>query len=333
LEDGTDEDRRWLLSSAQASYLIIAGAEGLADQATARPERAIESYTPGEGIEVALQIEALASIDKEDARIPGLIDELMRSRRDRVWHSTLDTAYAVSALIAADVTGEVAQIEGTLDGKALDLTEGQAELEVTAGRHELVLRHEGGAKAYGGYRLRYRDPLAVEPQGSGIAVTSKLERYTGGEDDDFYDDDAWQTVPGGGTVAIGETLRLSVRAEPEDDEPCERVMIECPLPAGVETHNLNLLTWDDYDRLDREEPFLLENAEFQRLERRDDRVLAATEHLESELTLTFLVRPAREGLYHLRPARAFAMYEPTVSGTAAGFRFRVTPRVREEAPK
>ncbi|MHC4393940.1 MAG: alpha-2-macroglobulin family protein, partial [Planctomycetota bacterium] len=73
LEDGTDEDRRWLLSSAQASYLILAGAEGLADQATARPERAIESYAPGEVIYVALQIEALASIDKEDARIPGLI--------------------------------------------------------------------------------------------------------------------------------------------------------------------------------------------------------------------------------------------------------------------
>lgn len=91
-------------------------------------------------------------------------------------------------------------------------------------------------------------------------------------------------------------------------------MIESPLAAGTEAR-------EKRDREDDEEHW---SYWYCRRELRDDRVSVAAETLDhGPHEFEFYLRPTLPGTYHILPAEAFAMYEPSRRGFSPPFVVRV----------
>jgi len=282
-------------STEDLAYLVLAGNKELAGQLPFDPP---DKSDPDLVRTTALLVRALASVDRDDKRIPPLVDWLMQQRRGGAWYSTLDTAYAVFALSDLAQPGENPPAEVVVNGVRNESNSGRISLshkDLRRGENKIEVRQTGGDRAaYASVLFEFFSTDLDKPveEDSLLAVRRTFERavIVDGEKQ-------WQPIESGGEVTIDDELRVTTIVKHKDE--VERVMIESPIPAGTEPRVEEI---DDVGYWD---------LWFGRRELRDDRVSVAASHLDGDAhQFEFRLRPTLPGLYRILPAKAFPMYNP-----------------------
>jgi hypothetical protein len=290
----------------------------------------------------AVILEALARLDPENDLIPNVVRWLMVARREGIWETTYETAWALIALTDwMAVTGE---LEGNyayglwLNEQLLDqgqVTPANVDISIQrqipasellgAESNRLIIdRGAGEGRLYYTAHLRTFLPVEeIEPLSRGIIVSRQ------------YSDPACTegvACPDLEEVEVGDVVqvRLTIIA-PHD---LTYVVVEDPLPAGGEAIDPSLATTS----LTAGRPTLYRQTEseaagefyrwwwnwYSRSEMRDDRVVLFADHLPAgtyEYTYTF--RATRPGAYHVIPTTAREFYFPEVFGRGAGRMMRI----------
>ncbi|MDF1718013.1 MAG: alpha-2-macroglobulin family protein [Antarcticimicrobium sp.] len=123
----------------------------------------------------------------------------------------------------------------------------------------------------------------------------------------------------GRDFTVGERLVAVIEVRPFEDSGA-RLMVDDPLPAGLEIDNPNLLRSGDVRALDWLRPTEAEHAEF-----RSDRFLAAVNLRQAEtVTLAYILRAVTPGVFHHPAVSVEDMYRPRYR--ARGDTGRVTIR-------
>ncbi len=275
------------------AWLILAGRTALAAQPAGAPPRRTTSDTIAN---VALAIRALAKVDAKDPRIEGLVDWLGLQRRDGQWVSTLDTAHAIYALCDVCTPRERTAITVTVNGQAIRLDRGRLRAPAVPGRNSVVVSQTADARVSASAFLRYPAKEAPRQADSPLAVVRRLSIGD-------------RELTTGAAIACGEEIAVEVRVTGRVD--AELLLVECPIPAGCEA----VVDPDAYDY-------------YARLELRDDRVCAAVRRIgkDESFELRFHLRALQPGTYHLRPATAAGMYDPTIAGASESGALRIEAR-------
>lgn len=260
-------------------------------------------------------LRAIARTDRRDLRIGPLLAWLMGQRRGGSWISTLDTAYAVAALTELALGEEAPRFAVRVNGKPVLVREGRARLAgpglLRGGANRIeVVRTAGQGPLFASAVLRWRTGLGgAAPRSSGIDLRRRFER--GVIEWGMW---VWKPLRSGDQMRTGDELRVVLEAR--GSGAARYVLLECPIPAGTEPLAMSppehwSRRWGD---------------RFDRVELRDDRVVAAAASLERHwpVRLSFRLRAVLPGTYHVLPATGFAMYAPTVRGRSRAFILRVS---------
>lgn len=224
-------------------------------------------------------------------------------------------------------------------GRSLDIKRASTLMADLRGANQapLVFSKEGTGVLYYDALLRYApQEMPVTALDRGIIVQRWFEPWAGGG----------QTR----AVAAGELVRIKIRVA----SPSERrfVVIEAPLPAGLEAVDPTLATSARPPSPAPEEGETAEGEEtgeetepmspwaesfwspFNHKELRDDRVLLFADQLPAGVFETSIVaRATTAGEFVLPPARAEMMYAPEVSGRSDGGRFSILLAAPEATKK
>jgi uncharacterized protein YfaS (alpha-2-macroglobulin family) len=120
-------------------------------------------------------------------------------------------------------------------------------------------------------------------------------------------------------IATGDRLVAVLTVKPSDDTRA-RLMIDDPLPAGLEIDNPSILRSGDIAALD-----WLETSDPEFTEFRTDRFLAAVDQRdEKTIRLAYILRAVSPGEYHHPAALVEDMYRPDYRATTASGRLTVT---------
>ncbi|WP_394824566.1 MG2 domain-containing protein [Pendulispora albinea] len=200
-------------------------------------------------------------------------------------------------------------------------------------------------------------PVTFEVSGSGKLFYSAELRYASAQlpqkpaDNGFFVQKLVRAVKPNGLREAQELLpKKSENGAPAGDlvlidvlfesaEPQEQVVIDDPLPAGLEPIDFSLETASAATRVDDEvdgpdakkKPALLGYGAFRSVpglhrEQHDDKVLTFLPHVEPGIYhFRYLARATTPGTYVVPPTRAEAMYSPEISGRTAATSFVVTP--------
>ncbi len=290
----------------------------------------------------AVILDALARLDPENALIPNVVRWLMVARRDGIWETTQETAWALIALTDwMAVTGELrgqydygvwlndrSLAQGRVTPDTVDepvhLRVAVADLLADVGNRLTIGRGPGEGRLYYTAHLKVYLPVEeIEPLNRGIIVS---RRYT---DPACTDGPKCPEVT---SAQVGETVqvRLTIIA-PHD---LYYVVVEDPLPAGAEPVDTSLATTS----LLEQQPGLYRETEdkgwydfyywwwrwYSRSEMRDDRVVLFADYLPAgtyEYTYTF--RATLPGEYRVIPTTAHEFYFPEVFGRADGRLFTI----------
>ena len=289
----------------------------------------------------AIVLDTMAKLDPTNPLTANAVRWLMAHRVDGRWSSTQETAWTLMALtdwmvasgeLQADFRYEVA-LNGKLLGsgaataatlrETLKLQVDVSQLFQDELNRLAIARDEGAGNLY--YTAHMKLSLPVEqvlPLDQGIIVSRE------------YFDPADRETPVT-QMAQGETflVRLTIVA-PND---LHYVLIEDPLPAGVEAIDTSLKTSQQVDQ-----PELYDATAFDwrtlqssgwgwwyfdHVELRDEKVVLSASYLpRGTYEYVYLVRAATPGEYRVIPPTAQEFYFPEVSGRGAGSLFVVTPR-------
>jgi len=123
-----------------------------------------------------------------------------------------------------------------------------------------------------------------------------------------------------GAVQTGERMVVVIEVTPFEDIGA-RLIVDDPLPAGLEIDNPNLLRSGEIGALSWLSTKHAENAEF-----RSDRFIAAVNHRKAEpFQLAYIVRAVTPGQYHHPAALVEDMYRPEYRATTASGTLTVLP--------
>jgi uncharacterized protein YfaS (alpha-2-macroglobulin family) len=285
----------------------------------------------------AVILDALARLDPDNALNPQVVRWLMVARRDGIWETTQETAWALIALTDwMVVTGELqgrydynvwlndeSMAAGSVTPDTIDesvqLRVEVADLLADTGNRLTIARGPGEGRLYYTAHLNVYLPVEeIEPLNRGIIVSRR-----------YVDPDCTKGAkcPEIDRVTVGDVVevRLTIIA-PHD---LYYVAVTDPLPAGAEAIDTGL----DTTSLLEEQPGLYREAEdegeywfyhwwwrwYSRSEMRDDKIVLFADYLPAgtyEYTYTF--RATVPGQYHVIPTTAFEFYFPEVFGRADG---------------
>jgi len=284
-------------------------------------------------------LDALARLDPENALIPNVVRWLMVARKDGIWETTQETAWALIALTDwMMVTGELKGdyeyalalnteelAAGMVDSANVDesvkLRVAIADLLQDRGNYLNVGRGPGDGRLYYTAHLRVYLPVEeIEPANRGIIVYRQ------------YADAACEPTKGAPCpevqeIAVGDTVRVKLTIIAPND--LYYVVVEDPLPAGGEAIDTGLATTS----LLEQDPRLRRQSEnpmwadfywwwwhwYSRSEMRDEKVVLFADYLPKgtyEYTYTF--RATLPGEYRVIPTVASEMYFPEVFGRSDG---------------
>ncbi|HEY8380137.1 MAG TPA: hypothetical protein VIK91_26790, partial [Nannocystis sp.] len=306
----------------------------------------------------AIALMALLEVVPDDPLLPKVMAGIMDSRdpqRGGQWGSTHANAWALLAAsryftaVEKDVPDYVARIwldsafagERAFKGRSMAVVEQQIPMQklVQQKPRELLLSKDGPGLLYYRLGLRYAPAdLAMKAESQGFTVYRTYEPLAqGGEAPDpdavrRLDDGTWE-IKAGSLVRVNLTLVAKDRAN--------FVVVDDPLPAGLEGQNAKFLTTlrdvqggvegqaTDFDRIG------LGHGElgwwwwrpwwrFDHTELRDDRMLLFADHLPAGVyTYSYTARATTIGEFSLPPVRAEAMYMPELFGHSAAGKVRV----------
>jgi len=296
----------------------------------------------------AVILDALARLDPDNAASSGLIPNVVRwlmvARREGIWETTQETAWALIALTDwMVVTGELAGaydygvqlnhevlVDGSVTPETVDepiqLRVDVAELLADASNRLTIGRGPGEGRLYYTAHLKVYLPVEeIEPLNRGVIVS---RRYT--------DPACSEGVkcPQVDEAAVGDVVQVRLTLIAPHD--LYYVVVEDPLPAGAEAIDTSLATTS----LVEQGPGLYRETEneddygywfyywwwrwYSRSEMRDDKVVLFADYLPAgtyEYTYTF--RAAQPGEYKVIPTTAQEFYFPEVFGRGGGRLFTI----------
>ncbi|HUX76717.1 MAG TPA: MG2 domain-containing protein [Anaerolineae bacterium] len=296
----------------------------------------------------AVILDALVRLDPDNALIPNVVRWLMVARRDGIWETTQETAWALIAFTDwMATTGELAGAydygvwlndaplaEGAVTPDTVDepvqLRVDVAELLAGVGNRLTVGRGPGEGRLYYTAHLNVYLPVEeIEPLNRGIVVSRQYCRADQAPNPKSQTPNGCQPVTEAG---VGDVIqvRLTVIA-PHD---LYYVVVEDPLPAGAESIDVSLETTSELAQ----EPGLYRETEnegwydfyrwwwrwYSRSEMRDDKTVLFADYLPAgtyEYAYTF--RATLPGEYHVIPTTAREFYFPEVFGRADGRLFTI----------
>jgi uncharacterized protein YfaS (alpha-2-macroglobulin family) len=306
----------------------------------------------------ALLLEALAAYDPTHDLVPKLVASILGARRDGRWRTTQESAYALFALVSAERStttsqGALVYVNGA---KKLEEKFGVGKqafrrlfvpmAELAQGAADLRVAPLGNGTVHYAVRLIYAPTTpSREPRDHGLAIERTYERV-------LRPDDGAATfaTPSIDAVAAGSLLRVTLHLVVP--EVRQHVIVDDPLPAGLEAVNLALATEARATvRAKRERPAPSEGESegegersegeessegseeradeapigvFTHRELRDDRVVLYAPRLAPGLhRATYLARATVPGRFGAPAARAEAMYDPQFSGSTGARTFTV----------
>lgn len=284
-------------------------------------------------------LDALARLDADNALIPNVVRWLMVARKDGIWETTQETAWALIAFTDwMVVTGELKGnyeyavalngeelATGTVDSENVDqsvkLRVAVADLLAQQGNVLNVGRGPGDGRLYYTAHLRVYLPVEeIDPANRGIIV---YRQYT----DAACEPTKENPCPEVQEIKVGDTVRVKLTLVAPND--LYYVVVEDPLPAGGEGIDTGLATTS----LLEQSPELRRQAEspmwaefyywwwhwYSRSEMRDEKVVLFADYLPKgtyEYTYTF--RATLPGEYRVIPTVASEMYFPEVFGRSDG---------------
>ncbi len=267
----------------------------------------------------ALVLRALVAAAPRHPLVVPLALGLVRDRRAGTWRTTQEAAWALLALddlrrergdaatVAATVTlGGTTILSRALAPGATDAEARVPMAEVARALGPLGFAASGGTLHYEA-RLRFaRRELPTDDLASGLELH---RRYT----------QVSEKAPSSGARAVlredattfAEGATVLVQLEIVTSSPRRFVVIEDPLPGGLESWDLDLSGGPRWLRR-------LERAPATRTERRGDRIVFFVDELRPGVhRFSHLVRATRAGTYVTPPARAEEMYAPETYGRTA----------------
>jgi uncharacterized protein YfaS (alpha-2-macroglobulin family) len=293
----------------------------------------------------AAALRAIVRFDPDPDLVEGIVTWLAGQRRGRAWMSTNDTARIAQAL--ADYTRYAGGTEfsGTLKlylnghqvreaevppGAAQEVVWNLKAEELAPDDNIWELRLIGDGSVRYTAVTRYTVPFELKPTSQGITVTRSYHKlhktvktYKYGSD--TWTEDVYSTRPLRGVAVPG--MEVVVKLTVKSDAPMRHLIIEDPLPAGLEPidekNSQYLYTgW----LLEREGNGYYWHGYSQR-EFHDDRVVMLIEDLPAGTrSYYYVVRAVTPGEFRAAPAVAVQMYMPSVSASGSSDRLTVKSR-------
>ena len=310
----------------------LAGAVTLTAAGASWREETIDFMTLGSDTRsTAIALAAFAQIRPDAPILPNVVRWLMRARTAGVWATTQENAWSIIALtdymvqtgeLAADYVWQTTLNDAELASGTYDSTNILASTTLRSAIPELLrdeanLLHirrnnDSGQLYYTTYLAYNLDALAVAPLERGLVVDRRFSL------------DA-ETVS---RAAVGDLISVTVTLVAPTD--LYHVMVETPIPAGVEPVDLNLAAVSP--------DFLYGPPELTPvnpaaggvwtpsfIDSRDDKVtLFATYLPAGAYEYTFLVRASLPGEFRVLPVHGEMMYFPEVWGRSGGALFTIT---------
>jgi uncharacterized protein YfaS (alpha-2-macroglobulin family) len=282
----------------------------------------------------ALALLALARTDSDNPLLPNAVRWLMSARRGDHWSTTQETAWSVMAFSQwLQISGELAgdyTFSADLNGNALisetvtpDALTQPTELQIAVAdlltdepNALTIARTDGGGALYYTAFLETRLPAdSVTALNRGVSVTR--EYFMGANRGARID-----------SANVGDTItvRLSV-VVPQD---VYYFTLEDPLPAGTESIDTSLLTSDSGTAAalyadERAARFWGFNRwAYDHVELRDDATFLYADFLpRGTYIYSYQMRATQPGMFQVRPAHAYAFYQPDIFGRTDGGMFTV----------
>ncbi len=288
----------------------------------------------------AIVLDALTRLDPDNALIPNVVRWLMVARRDGIWETTQETAWALIALTDWMAhTGELrAEYAYNISLNGLVLGEGQvtpanvgesiklrvdvADLLTDVANYLNISKGEGPGRLYYTAHLKVYLPAdEIEPLNRGIIVDRQYTRA-----DCVPTTDA--PCPEVTEAQVGDVIQVKLTLVAPHD--LYYVVVEDMLPAGAEVVDTGLETTSLLER----SPALRRQTDrggywsewywwwwhwYSRSELRDEKVVLFADYLSAgtyEYTYTF--RAVLPGEYQVIPTVANEFYFPEVYGRGAG---------------
>jgi uncharacterized protein YfaS (alpha-2-macroglobulin family) len=296
----------------------------------------------------SIVLAALSRLDKENALGPNTVRWLMSVRREGIWETTQENAWAIIAL--TDWMKATGELEGAYDWKVLvndqSLGEGTVsranvdettKLQIEVAKlladevNRIVIERmppesqaEGSGRLYYSMYLRYFKPVEeVKALSRGIIVS---RQYTLSDCDE-----ATENCRAIDQAKVGDVIRVKLTLIAPND--LHHVVVEDAFPAGAEGVDQSLKTTSvvgqapEIRRTDRRNPWGGNYGWwwFSHTEMRDEKaVLFATYLPRGTYEYTYLIRASLPGEYRMMPTLAYEMYFPEVFGRSDGGLFTVT---------
>jgi uncharacterized protein YfaS (alpha-2-macroglobulin family) len=319
LADLGDEERArelvdGLVAAAEASGEEAHWPTGLSDGAYGKKTMASTTRT------TALALDALLRVQPDHPLVTQAVRWLMQRRQGKSWGTTQETSYALLALADYVVAGQeqaadyeyqvLLNGESILKGRFERADAPRAAVTIPArelkpGANEIRIVKIGEGRLYArltGYVYAGQENVTA---GGDIGVERVYLKAATNKPLKSWD-----------RVGVGDLLRvkLTVRVPQES----WYVIVEDPLPAGLEGLNERLATTSFVARVYGEEEFYWQRNGYNRKDVLDDRVAFFNTQLQPGIyTYTYLARVTHAGVFHALPAQVYLMYAPEVWGRSA----------------
>lgn len=297
----------------------------------------------------AIILDTLARLDPKNALIPNVVRWLMVARKDGIWETTQETAWALIALTDWMIeTGELdanyaysvylnktTQVEGAATKEnaqeSIKLSVPIADLLADTSNLLTVARTDGNGRLYYSSHLKVYLPVEqIESAERGIIVSRRYMLESCLEEQIT---DQSKTCPEVREAKLGDVIRVDLTIIAPND--LYYVVVEDPLPAGAEAIDTGLATTSllAMDPTLTRQSRLVFGAEdiyrgdlyfwwwrwYSRSELRDDKVVLFADTLpKGTYEYSYTMRATLPGDYHVIPTVASEFYFPEVFGRSDG---------------
>jgi alpha-2-macroglobulin len=324
---GKAEDRRKAEAVVQYLWTVAENSSGQVHWSEKRPlDRWYD--VPQDVESTAVVLKAAVAVTPKDPRLGGVVRWLLLRRHGGRWESTRDTAWILFAL--ADylkATGELNSdynLTVLLNGKQLHAEQVSPEdapreetiirvpLKDLAEANRVEVRKTGNGTAY--YALQVTQQIRApqfraESTVPGLSIRREYFRLATRRDAGGRAVVEAEKNPTG-SARIGD--RLLVRLRIHSDRPLEYLMLEDPLPAGLEVQDRGEVSYEEWSYW------------WSHMDVRDDRVTFFMRSLgKGDHVLEYYVRPEMSGTVRTLPAVLSDMYAPETRASTAETRLEV----------
>jgi alpha-2-macroglobulin len=288
------------------------------------------SYLDGGNVHnTAALLSLLTRVDARNPLIGKMSAWLLSERTNGSWDNTLESGYALNALLdvakntegttpdftAAVTLGAQELTSQKFSGSSLDSFNTNVALDrlstaLPDGKGDLRLTGDGKGTLHYTTRLRYvPDFASLKPLDQGISVERSYLPYESGQTTENPLSVAKTTFNEGDLVQVVVTITTA--------EDRRNLVIDDPLPAGLEALNTLLDSTSQADATG-------QRLGFDHTEIRDDRVLMFATYLGFGKTeARYIARATTAGTYMVAPTQAEDMYRPEIFGRNGSSLFTV----------